>query len=63
MDVDGADLDEARCTLGPASELECLGDVSDTATETQVTPGGPCACVRALQSAHESAHPHSGSQG
>ena len=45
MDVDGADLDEARGTQGTASALKGLGDVSDTATETQVTPGGPCASV------------------
>jgi hypothetical protein len=34
VDFDGADLDEARCTQGTASALECSGGVSDTATET-----------------------------
>jgi len=37
VDLDGADLDEARCTQG-AVALECSGDVSDTTTETQVAP-------------------------
>jgi hypothetical protein len=38
VDIDGAVLDEARCTQGTASALECSGGVSDTATETQIAP-------------------------
>jgi hypothetical protein len=36
VNIGGADLDEARCTQGTASALECSGGV--TATETKVAP-------------------------